>query len=326
MYSLRWVIMGILVVVFAASVTFWKSRGYNQAANAQQKMRNFLYRLVVMCIGVPLCGMFYTECLDIIGTMTSSTSVVLTDYVFQEFLDFEKWTTGSVDRMTGKSTSFKIDSDTGFNTVNVVYSTNMQQFDITGGSTDTGAIDASKFVFAANQSMYGKDVIGSVDNANFVQKLFARGSDSAQAGSYSDLQTGGNVSVKTSKEAYNIARNLILNYARSNTVSPDTLNDVYVLDYKEMVSYMSDTGDVNSTAIEQMFGTEAAEQRIWSYISDMGTDWVYEHDGNSLELPLAGSTDKQVMVKLTGVTAFRRCTVVEAASASMERGLSCGAA
>lgn len=315
MYKLRWVIMGFLVIAFAATVTFWKSKGYNQAVNAQQKFRNMLYRIIVMAIGIPLCGMVYTECIDIVDAQVNASSTTLTDYVFQEFLDFEKWTTGSVDRTTGKSTSFYVDPATGLSEIHVVYETDMQQFSITGGGSQAGAIDASKFVFAANQSMYtapgadGSDAsyIGTVDNANFVQKLFGRPGDDVNAltGSYSDLQrSGNNITGANKSKAYNAARNLILNYARSNTVSPDTLNDVYILDYNEMVAAMTDDPVVNSTAIEQMFGVNAAQQRIWSYIGGMGAEWIYENDGTSLEILLAGGAGAEIKATLKGVTAF----------------------
>lgn len=302
MYPLRWVVMGFLVIGFAASVTFWKSKGYNQAANAQQKLRNILYRIVVMAIGIPICGMVYTEALNLVDAESVENKTAITDYIFQEFLNFEKWTTGSVDIDDGESTAFKIEDN--YTELKVKYETDSQKFTILDGTDATTAIDASRFVFAANRSMYGADVVGELDKANFVRSLFGKRGDPDTAKSYSDLFDGGNRDVAKPEEAYDEARTLILSYARSSTVSPDTLNTVFLLDHDDMISWMTEDVDANATAIEQMFGVNSANQRIWSYIADMGDDWVYEHDGSSITIEVGGSGDKQITVECKGITAF----------------------
>lgn len=312
---IRWLIFGLLVIAFAASVTVWKSKGYNQAVNAQQKFRNLLYRIVIMSIGIPLCGMVYSECIDILDIKPGAveTEYAIMDYIFQEFLDFGTWTTGAVNKKTGTSDSFKVDT-TGFSKIRVEYDSESRDFLITKDG-ETKPMSASEFVFAANQSMHidpdkdpadpNKSIIGTVDKANFVKQMF--GSNvSSDAVSYAKLvKSGGNkLTGADARAAYDLARRLILDYARSTTVSPDTLNDVYLRDYEEMVGFMTDDAVVNSTAIEQLFGVNAAQQRIWSYVGGMPTGWIYENDGDSIDLILSGGTGVQVKAHLEGITAF----------------------
>lgn len=312
---IRWLIFGILVVLFAATTTIWKSKAYSHAANVQQKGRRLAYRIIVMAIGLPLCGMVYSEAIDMVDASAKSSKVTLTDYIFQEFLDFEKWTIGSVDRETGKSTAFKVDSLTGMSKIDVEYTTSMQQFVVETGGVSGGAsgdsLDASKFVFAINRSMY--PYIGSVDNANFIQSLFKGSGAAGSTGRFSSINDSGNKAGEAGFEedkAYNAARNLILNYAKSNTVSPDTLNDVFLKDYDDMLVAMGTDTDAEtiSTAIEQLFGINAAQQRIWSYIekSELTDDsrWIYEHDDGPLTLLLAGAIPNQIKCECKGISAF----------------------
>lgn len=315
MHEIRWIIMGILVVLFVASITVWKSRSHMQAANSQQRARMLFYRVIVMSIGIPLCGMVYSECLDIIDASANKPERILTDYIFQEFLDFEKWTVGSVNRDTGESTSFKVDSVEEMQNIKVLYSTNMQQLSVFDKNDE--ALDASEFVFAINSSL--NDNIGTLDNANFVKSLF-KGRNNGAALSFSDIADRGNGNGNGTEDgnydteaAYKIARNLILNYARSNTVSPDALNDVYLKDYEDMLANMTDDAVVNSSAIEQLFGVNAAQQRIWSYIDktklvNQADKWIYEHDDGNLELLLAGSAGNEITATLKGISAFPSST------------------
>lgn len=311
--SLRWAIFGILVVLFVASVTIWKSKSYNNAAMVQEKGRRLFYRIIVMAIGLPLCGMIYSEALLLIDASAISSSKTLTDYVFQEFLDFEKWTVGTVNRETGESTAFKVDGDaTGMSKIKVEYTTDMQQFIVTSGDEDE-SVDASRLVFAINRTLYPE--IGDINEANFVQSLFKAPNEGGEQKRFSDIDdSGNNLSGDDLKKAYNAARNLILNYAKSNVVSPDTLNDVFLQDYDDMLLAMGQDTDSEtiSTAIEQLFGVEAAEQRIWSYIAkERLTDsshWVYEHDNGDMDLPLAGTADKKIMCTSKGIAAFPSST------------------
>lgn len=306
--DIRWVVMGLLVIAYVVSITVWKSRAMGQAGDAQQRFRNLLYRLVVMAIGVPLCGMIYTEALDIVktgGLSVASTKYVLTDYIFQEFMDFESWTTDAKDG----GAVFELNSDS-YSGISVKYETNLNAYTVKllkGGAEED--VDVSKLVFLVNRTVYGQDVVGpdmdKVAFANAIYKGSLSGDDEAIAGNFSNLlHLSANATPSDDdQKAYDTARKLILSYARSDLVSADTLNDFYVQDRTEFSSLLfpmdgtSENSTKNMGVVEQIFGTQAAEQRIWSYIGDMGTNWIYPNDASGNEIPMAGN---DVTVKITG--------------------------
>lgn len=351
MLGLRWVILGIMVLLFVASITVWKTQGYNRAATVQQKGRKIVYRLIIMCIGIPLCGMFYTEGLDIIGTFSEDTKHTITSYVFQEFMDFEGWTT-KISGKYGQLKSFQTgsaDQATGDGEMpytsnryvyfNVRYESDGNRFVLSTGTGDKQQpVDVSHFVYAVNQAVYGKDVTGSADKAAYVTSMYSGEVDDdgnpvgktyeELIGSSSDYVWVGDVydedgkkissghwvnaedmseadaeAVATSQaEAYRRCRDLLLNYARSITVSPDTLNSYYTDDIKDLSKLLvvappggdedssaaNEAASMNATVMEQLFGVDASDQRIWQFV-ELPHPWIYSVNDAAKNITLLDS-------------------------------------
>lgn len=365
--GLRWVILGFLVIFFVASITVWKTQGYNRAASVQQKGRQLVYRLIVMCIGIPLCGMIYTEGLDIVGKLGDDTDRVITSYIFQEFMNFEDWTTRSMNSegaLQAFRTGAQRKSDDGtqmlgnpFSTITVEYESAghrftikckndwdvIGEFDSSGGyhpatvgrdGINNVVLDASQFVYAVNEAVYGEAVTGSAMKANYVTSLYnvSRATGDGTGKSYAELiEQDADMIPSDPEEAYKACRDLLLNYARSNTVKPDTLNSYYLDDIQDIVNCLvtveatvadegGDTGSDDDTAsnqasalnagvIERLFGSDSADQRIWSFV-DLKAPWVYPSTDSAKTIDLLSTTfdgeNISVTAELYGLTAAAR--------------------
>lgn len=307
-YEFRFMILGIMLVALVWVTMVWKSKAYSHAATMQEKWRKFFMRIVVMAIGIPVVGMTYTECLKIIEAEAAKPKYNITNYIFQEFLDFEGWAKGS-------AKSFQV-KDVGADTTSftVVYDANNQTFAIgkKGGDafTISEPLDVSKFVYSINEGLLTTGVTGSASDAIYVDTLYGTSGVGQGSQSYSDLLKldSGTANIK----AYTACRDLLLNYARSTTVSADTLNDYFLSDLADLskVLIQADALDdankaaaVNATVIEQLFGEDAANQRIWSYIKAPSDKWIYPKDKDARELILAELDGNQVVVELSGIAA-----------------------
>lgn len=307
-YEFRFMILGIMLVALVWVTMVWKSKAYSHAATMQEKWRKFFMRIVVMAIGIPVVGMTYTECLKIIEAEAAKPKYNITNYIFQEFLDFEGWAKGS-------AKSFQV-KDVGADTISftVVYDANNQTFSIGKKGSDAFTIseplDVSKFVYSINEGLLTTGVTGSASDAIYVDTLYGTSGVGQGSQSYSDLLKldSGTANIK----AYTACRDLLLNYARSTTVSADTLNDYFLSDLADLskVLIQADALDdankaaaVNATVIEQLFGEDAANQRIWSYIKAPNDKWIYPKDKDARELILAELDGNQVVVELSGIAA-----------------------
>lgn len=321
---LRWVILGLMVVLFVMSLTVFKTAGHTRAAQAQTRGRRLVYRLIIMCIGVPICGMIFTECIDVIGKFTEDTNGDITKYVFQEFMDFEAWTTGQTDG-NKMLRSFRVGSDLSdtYRNINITYESSGQRFIIK--DKDGDAIDVSRFVYAANESSYGTDITGKSSKIDYVSSLFGDPEGGGTVGSYSDIinsevpEGAKRDTTEYKSEAYKRCRDLLLNYARSNTVMPDKLNNYYLSDMNDVAGALvqvsagasdetaaNQAAAANATVMEQLFGVNASEQRIWSFI-ELNGNWIYPATDSSknlmlLESKVNGSTEK-IELKLRGLAA-----------------------
>ena len=283
---LRWIILGIAIVIVVASVTIWKGKGYNQAATIQNRWRKILYRFVIMIIGVPLIGMVYTECLNLLDYTVEDASRAVTDYVFQEFIDFEGWTIGNYDNAGYLNHAF---FTKGYGTeLELTYNTAMKSYSIKADGDD---IDYARFAFAVNKAVYDDKIVDRT-NQHFLAGIFGDGTDS-ELSNFSNLVEIGPATTDSAKAAdeYRIARQLILNYARSATIVPDVLDAIYLQDYNNFTAKMDKmSGSAKHTAQEKLFGTDTAQQRIWEYVdkeaikaaglteADDPNYWPYQND------------------------------------------------
>lgn len=305
LYPMRFVIMGILLIALMFTTMVWKSKAYSHAATMQERWRKFFYRIIIMAIGIPLCGMVYTEALTLIGAQVDDTSYYVTNYIFQEFMDFEGWTTKNMPN------SFQIKENGKLKTIKIEYDSSTQTFSVL--DKDGKPVDVSQFVYAVNESIYGQDATGdSSDTTHMVHNVYevnpGSGGIAAADTDYSSMLVSSPAG--DPEAAYKGCRDLILNYARSNTVMPDTLNDIYLFDLTEVSKALLKVEDSedgiaqvsNQSAVEQLFGEDAANQRIWSYIK-MDRPWIYAHDNEDREMVLAEAQGKQITVTLKGLAA-----------------------
>lgn len=336
---MRWVVYAIMIILFVASLTVFKTAGYNKGVVAQQRGRRLVYRLIVMCIGIPLCGMFYTECLEVIPDLGKSANRKITSYVFQEFMNFEGWTTQLTDQngslLSFRTTSTRQEWDMGgnqdenpYSNIVVRYETAGQRFSVYTDDFDpenAKPLDINRFVYAVNETVYTTDVTGSAAEASYLDTLYGKPDTGETAKSYSEIidesgTYGGYKDEKGGpdenvKKAYNACRDLLLNYARSSTVKPDILNNYYVSDMQTLSEtlFTASGGDEsaanqaaakNATVLEQLFGTNAAEQRIWSFV-DLTDKWIYPATDSARHLTLIEDSDgKKVTVDLEGLAAI----------------------
>ncbi len=304
-HSARLIIMAIAFVGLIFSTYVYKSRAYNNAGTVQERWRRFFYRFAVVAIGVPVVGMVYTEMIDLIGAQAASTQYNITNYVFQEFLDFEGWTTKA------GQYSFKVAGSVAeMKNFSVVYDSSSQNISIgkLNGEEISEPLDVSKFVYSINETLYKTAVTGSAADAVYVDTLYGTSGVGSGTADYQNLLS--TTPSSNPKEAYQKCRDLLLNYARSNTVMPDTLNDIYLRDIITMSNSLIDAtaaGDANqaaaanATAIEQLFGVNAANQRIWSYIKTDDPNWIYPKDKDPRTMILAEADGQQIEAVIDGI-------------------------
>lgn len=313
--GLRWVIFGLAAIFIVATMTVWKSKAYGHDASIQDRWRKLAYRIIIACIGIPLIGMAYTEMLNVVGKWSQTNNYKIAQYVLQEFMDFEGWSTKS------PSTAFAM-ADGDFAEIHVIYNSKTQSYTITGAGDKP--VDSNKLVYRVNYDLHKDDTDDeghaialldpSSDSLVFIDSLF--GNDGNANSDYSDLlkpvvtEGAGDVDADAdpngmdSKAAYDLCRTLLLNYARSNTVLPDTLNSEYVLDMTYLASLLykpqGDKQDAQLTdhkVVEQLFGEQAANQRIWSYVK-MSGDWLYPHDKDDRIIQIGENTDFPVTITI----------------------------
>lgn len=316
--GLRWVIFGLMAIFIVASMTVWKSKAYGHDASIQDRWRKLAYRIIIACIGIPLIGMAYTEMLNVVGKWSQANNYKIAQYVLQEFMDFEGWTTRS------PSSAFAMSDASDFSTIDVTYNSKTQSYVILDANGNS--VDSNRLVYQINYDLHKDDVDddnnpialldpGS-DNLVFIDSLFGR--DGNATGTYSDLlqpvvvegtdaaDADADPNAMDSEAAYNLCRNLLLNYARSNTVLPDSLNSEYVLDIVYLSSLLYEPTDDKQDAqitdhkvVEQLFGEDSANQRIWSYIK-MDRPWIYPHDNVDRVIQIGENTDFPVKITIKG--------------------------
>lgn len=271
--NLRWVVFGVLVVLFVASITVFKSKAMGQAATTQTRARNLFLRVVIMCIGVPLVGMVYTTLLGVVGNGLDGTKYCVTDYIYSQFLDFENWT------VTEPGRAFQ-----GLGSLYVSYHTADQSMSITASNDPSkiykNDIDVSKVVYNANKAMHPEFLTANYGNTGHITEIFRKQSPNTVNAvlneSYSDIiasaENSGNKNNAT-EDSYQKARDLILGYARGNTIVADSLNARYSLAYDEVVKMMYKNNNnvsdedisLANTVLERIFNNTAAQKRLWSY-------------------------------------------------------------
>lgn len=300
--SMRFLILTFCVLGVVFTMSVWKSVGYQHKQNVQDKWRKILYQVIIMAIGIPLVGMLYTECLDLVQGGLEDTERIITGYVFQEFVDFDGWTIGSVkyeggigkeggSRHTVGNRAFALSSvypQGTDGTVNITFNLTTKSF--TFSVNDGETLDLSKLALSINQYVYGDDVIPS-DAYN--KRLSALFGDSSNNTSYSDLLDVG-TGAFDAQQSYDKARDLLLRYARSGTVMPDNLNKVFTESYIETITNFlpadeSDSARSNQAFQEQLFGDDSSSQHLWDYVGfDDSSQWVTPEAGSNMTVTVAG--------------------------------------
>ena len=286
----RWVVFGLMVVLFVGSITVFKSKQMGQAATTQTRAKNLGLRVIIMCIGIPLVGMVYSTMLGIVTDNANATKYVVTDFIYSQFLDFEDWT------LTEPGKAFS-----GVDGMRVVYETDKQSMDISfldDGSTTpgsgnsngtTGAVNIGKFVYNINRSMYDF-VSAEYDDIGHTSEMFEGLNEYTRPETFgtmidkSKVGLNGRTEDELSAESYKKARDLILGYARSNTVVAEVLNARFSLSYDKVTNMIyggsgstpdEDTKKAVRTVLTRIFDNAASVYRLWSYSDDD----VYEMDG-----------------------------------------------
>lgn len=314
--TFRWVIFGWIVILFVASITIWKSKQMNQSATTQTRLRNILFRVIIMCIGLPLAGMVYTECLAIVSNGFGTAGIgginkakkSVTDYIYSGFMDFENWVVGD-DTAKAFSLTSKGINDFAFDPskITIDYDQGSLNLNVTYSGTNE-PVDASRFTYAVNESIYTSDYTSNAGKGKYIVDLWEKDRQYQQLIEQEGQQDPG----YNPKKAYEKARDLILAYAQGNTVNPDVLNRYYMTAYDETTMILNkgiqDTTDENEkatlmgTMVDTLFGVNSANQRIWSYLGIDVEGWYYpgESDGRSVNL----SESNSITAELIGYPLF----------------------
>lgn len=84
-----WLIIGFLFVVMVSRLLFSNING--KGAKNWIRIKNFIFRSVMMVLGVPLIGMLYTDCLGALSDDIGEANIPANKIVMSTLLDFETW-------------------------------------------------------------------------------------------------------------------------------------------------------------------------------------------------------------------------------------------
>lgn len=84
-----WLIIGFLFVVMVSRLLFSNING--KGAKNWIRIKNFIFRSVMMILGVPLIGMLYTDCLGALSDDIGEANIPANKIVMSTLLDFETW-------------------------------------------------------------------------------------------------------------------------------------------------------------------------------------------------------------------------------------------
>lgn len=91
-YNLSWyVIIPLLIAITLAMYMFAKSA--KRSADAGRKLKAFGIRFAFLVIGIPLCGIFYSEMLEHMSSSFDIRNTPSTRIIASNFVDFEGWAT-----------------------------------------------------------------------------------------------------------------------------------------------------------------------------------------------------------------------------------------
>lgn len=276
----RWIIFGFLILFLVASVTVFKSKAYNNAANVQKKVRNLGLRVVIMCISIPLVGMVYTTLIGLVKDGLTKTEYRVSDFIFAQFLDYERWTVKE-----------PVDAFVGVEFLKTTYSTSDQSISVVWAQNSDGnrkdknnnkininnkgkAVNSSEFVYLVNYLLYPQALDKMYSEIAHTDELYYATNQPVNPDKYSDMLnktlTTTNTTIQNPKNGYKIARDLILGYARGNCVVPDTINDAYFNGLQSVTNQLeAKDGDditVNTTVISKVFAPNASIYDLWSNV------------------------------------------------------------
>lgn len=300
----RWVVLGLMLVLFVGSITVFKSKQMGAQATNQTRLRNLGLRVVIACIGLPLVGMVFSTTLGLVRDGFTDTKYIITDFIYTEFLDYEDWL------VTEPGKAFE-----GLDGLTVVYDTSSQSMKITSTSANAGSADAfgdagiggagnnnpstlnaSQLVYMINQKMYNflPDEYTNVGHTSesYMSEMMSNETGVRPKDVYGTIidrskADNGNRTALTEEQqqaAYAKARDLILGYARGNTVVADALDSRYQTAFnwavKDIIDALAlsnaniredlkDPDDPNNTTIailiERIFNNSAASSRLWAH-------------------------------------------------------------
>lgn len=84
-----WLIIGFLFVVMVSRLLLSNASG--KSGKNWIRIKNFIFRSVMMILGVPLIGMLYTDCLDALKDDVGGSNIPANRIVMSTLLDFETW-------------------------------------------------------------------------------------------------------------------------------------------------------------------------------------------------------------------------------------------
>ncbi len=296
--NFRFVILGLMIIIFVASITVFKTKAYNATQVAYQKAKTLFYRVVVMFIGVPLVMMIYHECISILGAYTDSTQYRVSSYIYEEFCDFGSATANPKYCFpVGKSLSIEYNVVTHDMVVladgnapemaELIYNLNYNS----GGSV--AGLSATHNV--ANTSDR------TIDYANLVARNAASGADTA--------------------ELYDYCRSLVLRYAQGETIDPDTYTGAITPDInqiskavKSLTGYSngsdSDTlkqyQSIYNAILSALLSKDTATNGLWAFsMYDDGVD----SDQNEIDIN-ASDSNERIYLELLGTTGVGQSVVL----------------
>jgi len=295
----RFVIMGLMITFMVASITVFKSKSYNAAAQVQQKFKNLGIRLVIMFIGVPLVLMMFNEGLQILGKYTKQTNHSVSAYIVSTYCPFESWA-------MDPENAFKVSS--GDKAFSVRYIDNTIQ-KVTKGKSSTDFLDSAEFVTDINASMSKSITTGSADKIKKLLGIMNDTSSTITVDQYSSMvkaadtamgaSAGGTTSI-AEKQLYEYCRGLLMDYASGRVCQRDALDayaqvsaaeagQKFVYAFKGAVD--NENGALISSWLSQLLTVGASGNHLWSalpnannklYKGSNKTKW--KADGTEIEV------------------------------------------